>query len=236
MNQLLYHEYKFKFYLNANHYIIIDGKSKDNTVEIAKSYESAFNKKGYKYIIISEKDNGMYDAINKGVRISNGTIVGNVNSDDYYEPDAVTKMVDFFNKEHFDVAWADDIVHTPNGKTYISKAKRNKYLWLTSGFIHPTMFAKRDILIQYPYACNNMHDDFDFITTIFKANKKISLLNEPISNFSLGYGMSGKKGFKAAMERVNNVYGIYRKHGMSRLYYVQRLFFEMGKMVYLWIN
>lgn len=217
-------------------YIIIDGNSNDRTVQIAESYREQFRNKGYQYIIISEKDQGMYDAINKGIRLSNGELMGNVNSDDYYEPEAVEKMVDFYRKVNYDVAWGDDIIHTQSGRTYISKAKRNKYIWTTSGWIHPTMFAKRDILIKFPYACETMYDDFDFITAVYVAGKKICLINEPISNFSLGCGMSGKKGFRAAMDRVWIVYGIYRKYGMSRLYFIQRFCFEMIKMIYLWIG
>ena len=60
-------------------YIIIDGKSKDNTVDIIKSYEPKFNGK-MKWI--SEKDKGIYDAMNKGVKLASGDIIGLINADD----------------------------------------------------------------------------------------------------------------------------------------------------------
>ena len=70
-------------------YIIVDGASKDNTVEIVNEYRQAFADKNYRYRIISEKDNGIYDAMNKGIRMATGDIVGIINSDDWYEPDAL---------------------------------------------------------------------------------------------------------------------------------------------------
>ena len=71
-------------------YIIIDGKSTDETVQIAEQYLQAFDGRMQ---IISEPDKGIYDAMNKGIRMSSGELIGIINSDDFYEPDAVEKMV-----------------------------------------------------------------------------------------------------------------------------------------------
>ena len=62
-------------------YLVIDGGSKDNTVDIIKEYEPKFNGK-LKWV--SEKDKGMYDGINKGIRMATGDVVGIINSDDFY--------------------------------------------------------------------------------------------------------------------------------------------------------
>jgi glycosyltransferase involved in cell wall biosynthesis len=70
-------------------YIIIDGKSDDNSIKIIASYQDLFRKKGYIYKYISEKDNGIYDAMNKGLKIATGDIIGILNSDDWYEVDAL---------------------------------------------------------------------------------------------------------------------------------------------------
>lgn len=69
-------------------YNIVDGASTDRTVEIATQYKDDFEAKGIKYIITSEKDKGIYDAMNKGIARSHGEIVGLINSDDWYETDA----------------------------------------------------------------------------------------------------------------------------------------------------
>ena len=60
-------------------YILVDGNSKDNTVEIIKKYETIFRKNGMDYIWVSEVDNGIYDAINKGIKMATGDIIGILN-------------------------------------------------------------------------------------------------------------------------------------------------------------
>ena len=73
-------------------YIIIDGCSTDNSIEIIKKYAT------YLSYWISEKDNGMYDAINKGLKIASGSILAYLNSDDIYQPDTIQTVVDYFQK------------------------------------------------------------------------------------------------------------------------------------------
>ena len=63
-------------------YLIIDGASSDNTVKIAESYKRSFSQKGISYIINSEPDKGIYDAMNKGIQFASGDVIGILNSDD----------------------------------------------------------------------------------------------------------------------------------------------------------
>ena len=70
-------------------YLIIDGASKDDTVAIAESYRAAFAEKGAHFVIRSEPDNGIYDAMNKGIALATGDIIGILNSDDRYASDDV---------------------------------------------------------------------------------------------------------------------------------------------------
>ncbi len=77
-------------------YIIVDGGSEDRTLEIIHEYEHLFNGR-LKYI--SEKDNGIYDAMNKGIRQSKGKLIGIIGSDDYYETDAVEKVAAHMTKD-----------------------------------------------------------------------------------------------------------------------------------------
>jgi len=70
-------------------YIVMDAVSTDNTVDVLKSY-------GDKFTWVSEKDDGQADAVNKGIKLARGEIIGWLNSDDTYYPGAVTEIVDFF--------------------------------------------------------------------------------------------------------------------------------------------
>ena len=78
MESVLYQTYSPK------EYIIVDGASKDDTVEIAESYRGIAKEKNINLIIISEPDKGIYDAMNKGIKMATSEIVGMINSDDYY--------------------------------------------------------------------------------------------------------------------------------------------------------
>ena len=73
-------------------YIIIDGKSEDRTIDIVHSYKDNISK------IISEKDNGIYDAFNKGLNLYKGDLIGFVNSDDVLLPNAIEILVDYYNR------------------------------------------------------------------------------------------------------------------------------------------
>ena len=210
-------------------YIIVDGASQDNTVKIAKSYLPAFTEQsGRSLKIVSEKDNGMYDALNKGIALANGTIIGSINADDWYEPNAAATMADLYQKEKYDAAWGSIRIKKPTGDM-IKHAKIGMF-WTTTGWCHPAMFATKTVLTEYPYACQNMYDDFNFITTAHCAGKKIVTIDKVISNFSFG-GMSTKKNLKEVWYRASIKYTIYRKHGMSRLYWLHCIGMEMAKYI-----
>lgn len=210
-------------------YIIVDGASKDNTVGVAESYRSQFeSREGRTLRIISEPDKGMYDALNKGARAANGVLVGSVNTDDYYEPTAVETMVKLYQQTNYDVAWADIMIHKPTGD--MRKRANIGKLWTTAGFCHPSMFATKKILMEYPYACINMHDDFEFATRVHLAGKNIQTTNALVSNFNFG-GMSTTKSIKSMFTRIGLKYSIYKRHRMSPLYWFYCAAIEVAKYV-----
>ena len=82
-------------------YIVVDGASKDNTLEILKSY-------GNKIRWISEPDKGIYDAMSKGVKMATGDVVGIVNSDDYYpDTQVLSRVADAFKNNKIDAVYGD---------------------------------------------------------------------------------------------------------------------------------
>ena len=208
-------------------YIVLDGASQDNTAEIARSYVEEFNAlPGRNMQVISEPDNGMYDALNKGANLAHGDIVGQINADDWYEPDAVQTMAELYEREKYDLAWGSIRVIKRTGNM-IKHAKKG-LLWTTSHWCHPAAFSARKTLLEYPYPLETTHDDFDYATHVYLDGRKIIMLDKVISNFTFG-GMSTKKSLKELKKRVDEIYGIYKKYGMSRLYYIHRLIFETVK-------
>ena len=208
-------------------YIVIDGASHDNTAEIAELYVEKFiAQDGRSMRVISEPDRGMYDALNKGAKLAHGEIVGQINADDFYEPDAVQTMAELYEREHYDLAWGSLNVITKSGNL-IKHAKKG-LLWTTSHWCHPAAFSRREILLEYPYPLTNTHDDFDYATHVYLDGKKIIPLDKVISNFTFG-GMSTRRSIREAKQRLDEIYGIYKKYGMSKLYYLHRLIFETVK-------
>lgn len=210
-------------------YLILDGMSTDNTLEIAKSYIPRFAEtEGKTLTVLTREDKGMYDALNKGAQLVNGELVGQINADDFYETNAVEKMVELYTKENYDCAWAN--INILRGDKVIVKKAKLKGWWVTSKFCHPSMFSRRQILIDFPYACRQLDDDFDYITRVYKAGKKICVLDQIVANYSLG-GMSTKRSLKNMRERIRMKYGTYRRHGFSRLYWFNCVFVEFAKYI-----
>jgi len=208
-------------------YLIIDGNSSDNTVSVAESYLDKVPH-GKKLRIVSEPDKGMYDALNKGIRLAEGRIIGNINADDWYEEDAVESMVELYQKEPFDLAWADLRIHSRKG-SFIKKAKIGR-LWTTSHFCHPTMFGTKECETEYPYAVRQMDDDFDMVLRAHNGGKKIIANPKVLANYTLG-GMSTRRSFRNMVSRIKMKYGTYRRNGFSRLYFFYCVYIEAAKFI-----
>jgi len=130
-------------------YIIIDGGSTDGTVDVVKSYGDRISK------FISEPDKGIYDAMNKGLKLASGDIVGILNSDDMYaEPDIIEDVVETMTKTKVDSCYGD-LVYVDREETgkiirhWRSGAydrKRFERGWMPP---HPAFFVRRRVYEQY---------------------------------------------------------------------------------------
>lgn len=104
-------------------YLVIDGVSSDQNAEIACPYQKQFEEKEIHYQVISEKDKGMYDALNKGTRMATGDLIGQINSDDWYEKDALEKMAGLYQRIDFDMAYEDLRMVRADGSSWIKRAR-----------------------------------------------------------------------------------------------------------------
>ncbi len=222
IESVLYQQYK------PTEYIVINGNSTDASLEIARHYENAFIEAGINYQIISEKDNGEYDALNHGISMASGELIGNINSDDWYEANAVKTMVDLYSRDHYDIAWSDIYIHN-NGKVIRKKARIGK-IWTTNHFCHPSMFAKRQVLLDNPYDIRFLDADYDLILRAHNKGLRIVTDNIPISNYSTG-GASTRKSIKNMIYRINMKYDTYRRNCFSRMYWFYCVLIEIVKYV-----
>ena len=191
-------------------YIIIDGLSSDNTLDIAYSFVEKFAQKAIPYKIVSEEDNGIYDAMNKGIALAKGEIIGIINSDDYYNNDTLEKVVKFYNESNFDLMYADLRIFGEK-KEYIKKSSLSKK-FTTRLWNHPTTFVTRKVYQDFKYANESIYDDLNFMLTARRKEYKICVLNEVLANFRLG-GVSNKKNWKNCRERIKLRNRIYKNNG-----------------------
>ena len=198
-------------------YWIIDGKSSDGTVTLAESYCSAMEQKGIIYHILSEPDGGIYDAMNKGIRLATGDVIGIINSDDWYEPDAVGTAVHTFEKTGCDLMFANIRMHKADGSTFIKKARLRKFQ-TSRDWNHPTTFVKAELYKNYPFRNQGIHDDYGFFLQI-------------LANFHMG-GASNHKDLRASVKRIRDRYRYcYRINGYSRWYMIECVAIEAAKFI-----
>lgn len=126
-------------------YLVIDGGSSDGTQKKIEAFEDRLD------YYISEKDGGVYDALNKGIKNATGDIIGILHSDDlFYEPETISKVVNAFQNSGADLIYAKGLfVDKENPKKikriYSSKPFHKRYLifgWIP---LHTTIFVKRDV-------------------------------------------------------------------------------------------
>lgn len=130
-------------------HIIIDGASDDNTLEIINNYRAGISK------IVSEPDFGIYDAMNKGIALATGDIVGILNADDFYiDEHVIAKVAAMFDELPIDALFADLVFVRPGnlGKVVRYYCGDNFNLSrFASGWMppHPTFFVKRECYEKY---------------------------------------------------------------------------------------
>ncbi len=211
-------------------YLIIDGASKDRTVEIAESYRELAEKKDISFIISSEPDKGIYDAMNKGIRKATGDIVGIINSGDWYEPIALKTVDKAYSESPFDMFYADINLIKSDGSVIIKHSRPDKIV-TSRHWNHPTSFVTKALYDELGlFRCAGIHDDFEFLLRVKKAGKKIVIKNVVLANFMTG-GTSNSKSFKKSMGRIKDRYMCYRANGYSRLYMIECVGIEIAKAI-----
>lgn len=196
-------------------YIVIDGNSKDGTVEIIQSFEAKITH------FISEPDKGMYDAINKGLNLATGDIVGLMHSDDvFYDRTVISKIVQAFkNNLNTDAIYGNGIYVTDNEEEKIVRNriggeydyKRLKKGWLP---LHPTVYIRKSIIDKYGnYDLSfKIASDTEFLLRyLFKYKINITYVNNYIVKMRMG-GLSTS--YKRAFEVLYEDYKIYKYHNL----------------------
>ena len=130
-------------------YIIVDGDSKDATKDIIQSYGSGVTK------FLSEPDKGIYDAMNKGIKLATGDVIGMINSDDFYSSsNIISKVAETFSADQTDAIFGDLVFVAPDNLERVVRRYSSRR-WNPSKFArgfmpaHPTFFVRRKYYDQF---------------------------------------------------------------------------------------
>lgn len=231
-------------FTNVEH-IIKDGGSKDDTLEICKSFEQKYytdGDKGRTINILSDKDKGIYDAMNQGIEAATGDVIGILNSDDFYTSDDVLARVaeEFEKSPELEAVYGD--IHFVKDEN-LKKCTRyfsSRYFrpWaLRFGFMpaHPSFYVRREVYEKYGLYDLDFRtsSDFEMMVRLFVKEKiRAKYINKDF--VTMRAGGESTAGL-AAKKKVNqDIAGSLRKHGIysNQVFQSMRYIWRIGELLY----
>ena len=217
-------------------HIICDGHSIDGTQEIIERQLALYNHISY----ISEKDVGIYDAINKGIRMANGSIIGILNADDFYANDTVLKKV----LDQFEIDPSIDIVY--GDLNYVHKLSPSKIFrkWVSKNYYdnffedgndlpHPTMFVRKEVYEKIGNYNTSLKiaSDYEWMLRALKV-KQIKSKYIPVLMINMRLGGVSNKSLLNVIRQNIEVLSAWRINGLKPniLAIVKKLFIKVKQV------
>ncbi|HZX74425.1 MAG TPA: glycosyltransferase family 2 protein [Cyclobacteriaceae bacterium] len=199
-------------------YIVVDGNSKDGTVEIVKSF-------GDQITWMSEPDKGIYDAMNKGLKMATGDIIGILNSDDFYSDQTIISAVaKEFKDETLDAVYADLIVVDPQNLKKVVRTYSSKKWYpekFARGFMpaHPTFFVRKKYyeklgLFKTDY---KIAADYELLIRFLYVNK-LKYKYMPLTMVVMRKGGASSSGLKSNLILNQEIMRACKENGISTNY------------------
>ncbi|MRX63772.1 glycosyltransferase family 2 protein [Maribacter luteus] len=197
-------------------HIIIDGASKDRTLEVIENTDNRVAQ------VISEPDKGIYDAMNKGIKLASGEIVGILNSDDFYNSnEVISKVVKAFEENNADCVFGNLYYVKPDDTSVIVRkwvtGPYNKKYGFRWGWhpAHPSFFVRKNIYEKYGYfqADHKISADFELMLRfIERFNINSTYLDFPMVRMRLGGESS--KGFNSHYIGNKECYRAFKRNNL----------------------
>jgi len=196
-------------------YIVVDGGSKDQTLEIVKKYKNKISH------VISEPDNGPFDAMNKGISLATGELVGIINADDWYEIDTFQKVAKAYSENYGVDLICGNMQYwegSRKGKLSIANLGRLKK---EMSLNHPTFFITKVGYTKFGNFDLNyrLASDYELALRFHINNAKIIVIDSMLANMSLD-GMSDKN-WSIALKEVLLIKKKYLNSTKSRIEYIE---------------
>jgi len=219
-------------------YLIIDGASKDGTVSKIKSYIPEFEKKGVTVTIVSEPDKGVYDAMNKGISLAQGQLIGITNSDDWYENDALELMWNRFCDKDIDQGncmlygierqWKDNKIYMVyrRGADFVGEGT----------LPHATFFVAKEVYKKYGAFDLSIKvlADYDFYCRCQQQGAKLYGIDRVISNFRLGGLSSSYFDYYEDFHALQKKYGFITSKRYKEIMFVLKAKKIINKVAKRW--
>lgn len=208
-------------------HIIVDSLSNDGTVDMVKSFQKTYSS----ILLLSEKDNGIYEAINKGIKVSSGDVIALLHSDDFYaSPDVLQKYNECFTINNVEAVYSDLVYvssYTENKEykvvrywkthksQFTTEAQRHrdlKFGWMPP---HPTLFLKKSVfekagLYNESY---KIAGDYEMILRLFW-KEKIKSYYLPVTTYCMTVGGASNKSIKNIIKKSSEDYKAMKSNGM----------------------
>lgn len=210
-------------------YIVIDGGSTDGTLNIIRKYEDSID------YWISEKDKGISDAFNKGIRCAQGEIIGMINADDWYDPDCIASVMEHFSKA--DILYGNQQFWNNGEKTHLFIPNEPAMLEKEMVLNHPAVFVKRNAYQQFGLYREDFRYamDYELLLRFWKHGVPFFHIDSVLSNMRYE-GVSDRYWYRALIDtlRAKLVNG---ENAISALFYffyqfirgsTARLFLKIG--------
>ncbi|MED7787527.1 glycosyltransferase family 2 protein [Francisella sp. 19X1-34] len=184
---------------NDIEYIIVDGASKDNTLNIIKKYEDYIDK------FVSEPDHGIYDAMNKGISLASGEWISFINADDIYaQNDVLAKAI--AEAENAGVIYGKTKFMSESGEfLYEDSPEKIETIFDRMPFGHPSTLTKADLLKELKFnTAFRITADFDFFLKAYLSGAKFIYADITISEFRLG-GVSSAAISSTTVETIYSI-------------------------------
>ena len=186
----------------AIEYLVIDGCSSDNTMQIVHEMAPQFFAKGIQFRFFCEKDKGIYDAMNKGIRMATGKWINFMNAGDgFIDADVLTKT---FDDDPEEILLYGDAIYQMNFGNLLLKPKNIDALRSRMAFCHQSVFMPTREMKAHPFADTyRIAGDYKFFYDYYNRGGKFRYLNYPISYFESEQGISSVNILESYRERAH---------------------------------